>query len=342
MIATDRGPVCFGEKDGSLFLRTTFPSQARKTKSAQSGGIEIRSFFENQQSPRWVRHAGYKNQKGESFSAIVGGGKAKAEFGEGSTYWFDDSLTFMVTPASIEVRDCFFPTNFLQSSVEHRVPDDDRMVFIAKQLEKVRLGMRDQVGRVTYPQIPAHEGVRDIEQKLVEELKQHDVALMLEQMGAWVDAELAVRPWCVAMLGKHLILSCGTRFNICESGRLLESFETPSPVQSIRVSHRFTRPRVILGLDNGVMMQWSKADDYRSCMIDGSARNSQSCFVRTGHVAVAHDAGIDLYENQGFKVKLLATHASTQGFVAVEAESDAFWTLTKEGLVQRWNTNLVQ
>ena len=85
-------------------------------------------------------------------------------------------------------------------------------------------------------------------------------------------------------------------------------------------------------------MQWSKADDYHSCVIDDSAKNSQNCFVRTGHIAIAHDAGVDLYENKGLKVKLLATHTSTRGFVGIEAESDAFWTLTKDGLVQKWNT----
>ena len=338
MIPTERGPVCFGERDGTLFLNPTFPSQSPKKKSAQGGGIEIRSFFENEESPRWVRHAGYKNQRGEAFTAIVGGGKAKTEFGEGSMYCFDDALTFLVTPASINVRDCFFPTNFMYSSAENRVPDDDRVLFIAKQNEKVRLGMRDQVGRVAYPQFPAHPGIRNIEQKIAEELIRQSVALTHEQMEQWIASEMMERRWCVAKLGKQLLLSCGTSFCFSEADTILQPFEALSPIQSIRVSNRFTRPRVILGLDSGVMMQWSKADDYHSCVIDDSAKNSQNCFVRTGHIAIAHDAGVDLYENKGLKVKLLATHTSTRGFVGIEAESDAFWTLTKDGLVQKWNT----
>ena len=47
---------------------------------------------------------------------------------------------------------------------------------------------------------------------------------------------------------------------------------------------------------------------------------------------------VTCYENKGLKVKLVAKCASTRGFVGIQAESDAFWTLTKGGLVQKWNT----
>ena len=83
-------------------------------------------------------------------------------------------------------------------------------------------------------------------------------------------------------------------------------------------------------------MQWLKADDFKSCIIDDSARNSHSCFVRTGHIVIAHDAGIDLYGNQGFKIKLVSSHVSDLGYVAIESDQKAFWTLTKMGLVQKW------
>ena len=67
-------------------------------------------------------------------------------------------------------------------------------------------------------------------------------------------------------------------------------------------------------------MQWLKADDFKSCIIDDSARNSHSCFVRTGHIVIAHDAGIDLYGNQGFKIKLVSSHVSDLGYVAIETD----------------------
>ena len=338
MIPTVRGPVCLGEKDGTLFLRATFSSNSSGTRGGQSGGIEIRSFFESRESPRWVRYASYQNQRGESFAVVVGGGKTTVEFGQGSAFGFDGALSFMITPASVDVLDCSFPANYMSSSSENLALEDDRAIFLAKQHGKVRLGTRDRVGRVTSPQFPAHEGILEIEQRIEEEFYRHTIALPQEQKRAWIEAEMSERRWCVAKLGRQLLLSCGTNFNFCESGQLQESFESASPIQSIRVSNRFTRPRVILCLDAGVMMQWSRADDYHFCMIDDSATNAQSCFVRTGHVAIAHDAGIDLYENGGLKVKLLASHTSTQGFVAIEAESNAFWTLTKGGLVQKWST----
>ena len=343
MIPTARGPLCFGDRDGALLVQPMFPSQSPKKASSFDGGVEIRSFFPSIDTPRWLRYAGSNLQDGDSFkvigsfTVIVGGGNAKTEFGEGSAYWIDDELAFHITPASADICDCSYPSDFRPSSPASRVsPDSSNTLFVTRSQGHVRLGIRDFVGRVSYPSFPPKDGFRDFEKMISQELNLQLPNATQSEEYHWIAAHLASLRWCVARHDTQLLLGCSTRFNVYDPSSLLQSIEVSSPIESMRVSNRFTRPRVILGLNFGVMMQWLKADDFQSCMIDDSARNSHSCFMRTGHVAIAHDAGIDLYSNQGFKINLVASHFRDKGYVAIDADQNVFWTLTKDGLVQKW------
>ena len=337
LIPTARGPLCFGARDGALLVQPMFPSKPLKKTSSFGAESEILSFFPSIDTSPWLRYAGSKSQTGESFMVIVGEGNTKAEFGEGSSYWLDDRLTFYVTPASTDICDCSYPSDFGPSNPASRVLlDSSNTFFVTRSQGQVRLGIRDIFGRVSYPSFPPKDGFRDFEEMISHEMNlQLPNATQAEEF-QWIAAHLACLKWCVARHDTQLLISCGTRFNVYDPSTLLQSIEVFSPIGSMCVSNRFTRPRVILGLNSGVMMQWLKADDFQSCIIDDSARNSHSCFMRTGHVVVAHDAGIDLYSNQGFKIKLIASHVSDRGYVAIETDQNVFWTLTKDGFVQRW------
>ncbi len=337
LIPTSRGPLCFGVRDGALLVQPMFPSESPKKASRFGRGVEIRSFFPSIDTLPWLRYTGSKTQTGESFMVIVSNGETKAEFGEGSAYWLDERLTFYVTPASTEICDCTYPSDLGPSSPTSRIlPDSSSTFFVKRSHGQVRLGIRDFFGRVSYPSFPPKDGFRDFEEMISQKMGLQLPNATQSEEYEWIAAHLTSLRWCIAKHDSQLLLSCNTRFNVYDPSRLLQSIEVSSPVESMRVSNRFTRPRVILGLNSGVMMQWLKADEFQSAMIDDSARNSLSCFVRTGHIAIAHDAGIDIYSNQGFKIKLVASHVSPQGYVAIETDQDLIWTLTNEGLVQRW------
>ncbi len=337
MIPTARGPLCFGERDGALLVQPMFPSKPLKKNSRFGVESEILSFFGVLDTSPWLRYAGSTTQTGESFMVIVGAGKAKAEFGEGSSFWLDDRLTFHVTPASTDICDCSYPFDFGPSNPASRVLlDSSNTFFLTKSHGQIRLGLRDMLGRVSYPSFPPKDGFRDFEEMISQQMNLQLPNATSAEEYQWIAARLASLKWSVARHDTQLLLGCSTRVNVYDPSTLLQSIEVSSPIESIRVSNRFTRPRVILGLNSGVMMQWLKADDFKSCIIDDSARNSHSCFVRTGHIVIAHDAGIDLYGNQGFKIKLVSSHVSDLGYVAIETDQKAFWTLTKMGLVQKW------
>lgn len=337
LIPTARGPLCFGERDGALLVQPMFPSKPLKKTSRFGVESEILSFFGVLDTSPWLRYAGSATQTGESFMVIVGEGKAQAEFGEGSSYWLDDRLTFHVTPASTEICDCSYPFDFGPSNPASRVLlNNSNTFFLTKSHGQIRLGIRDMLGRVSYPSFPSKDAFRDFEEMISREMNLQLPNATSAEEYQWIAVHLASLKWRVARHDAQLLISCGTRFNVYDPSTLLQSIEVSSPIESLRVSNRFTRPRVILGLHSGVMMQWLKADDFQSCIIDDTARNSHNCFVRTGHIAIAHDAGIDLYVNQGFKIKLVASHVSDLGYVAIETDQEVFWTLTKDGLVQKW------
>ncbi len=337
LIPTARGPLCFGERDGALLVQPTFPSAAAARNTDGFKGDAIRSFFPERETSPWLRYARSKTRKGESFQVIVGEGHAKAEFGEGSAYWLEDGLELYIIPASTDICDCSYPSVLKASSpASHVLPGCEHIVFLTRNQGQVRLGERDIVGRIIYPSFPSKDGFRDFEKMISQDMNlQFPNAIQADEY-QWIAARLASLKWCVARHDTQLLLGCSTRVNVYDPSTLLQSIKVSSPIESMCVSNRFTRPRVILGLNSGVMMQWLKADDFQSCIIDDSARNSHSCFVRTGHIVIAHDAGIDLYGNQGFKIKLVASHVSDLGYVAIETDQKAFWTLTKMGLVQKW------
>ena len=376
MIPTQRGPLCFGEKDGTLLVQPTLESKAgektdgqgvdlgetrsgsregfrqiarqaetlgefRYDKSSPFGhaGVEVRSYFGSEDVPRWLRYASNDTRQGEAITVMIGGAQAKAEFGAGTAYWIDNELSYRITPASGDVRDFFYPQGFLNFRSDSLPSQTDYAVFLASHLGQVRLGVRDPLDRVSYPQWSHDVGLSQLEQLVLRGLKQHigpnDFSDTV--FANLVAAEMLSNKWCIAKQESQLLVGCGTQFQVYDSLKPTHSTELSSAIESIRVSNPLTRPRALLGLNTGVLMHWMKADGYPSRLIDDSAKNSHSCFLRTGHIAIAHDSGVDLYSNQGLEVKHVASHSCTSGFADMSADQRAFWTLTKQGLVQKWD-----
>lgn len=345
MIPTQRGPLCFGEKEGTLLVRPSFASEASKKMDAQ-GIVEIRSFFRNEAAPRWLRYVGCNTLKGESFAVMVGGGQAKAEFGEGLAFWYDNALTFKIAAAGPHVHDFFYPANYLTSGWESERNESGSAVFLSSNLGQVRLCMLDALGHVSHASLHEWGGMTQFEQmimhgarRLIKELGKNPEDFTEGEQAAWIAAEMLKRRWCIAKQDTQLLIGCGTQLQVFDSLKPAHAKEVLASIEWIRVSSPFTRPRALIGLKSGVMMQWLKADQYHSCMIDGAAQNSHSCFLRTGHIAIAHDTGIDLYSVNGFKINLVASHASNREYVGIAADQGFFWTFAKNGLVQKWDAN---
>ena len=310
-----------------------------KSLAFGQGGVEIRSFFASEDVPRWLRYASRDTQQGESITVMIGGAQAKAEFGAGTAYWIDQDLSYQITPASRDVQDFFYPQGFLNFRSDSLPSQTDYAVFLTSHLGQVRLGIQDPLGRVTYPQWSHEGGLSHLEQLVLHGLKQHiDPSVFSDSVLAnLVAAEMLSNKWCIAKQESLLLVGCGTQFQVYDSLKPTHSTELSSAIESIRASNPLTRPRVMIGLKAGVLMHWMKADGYHSRLIDDSATNSCSCFLRTGHIGIAHDAGIDLYSNRGLEVKHVASHSSTSGFADISADQQAFWTFTKQGLVQKWD-----
>ena len=46
---------------------------------------------------------------------------------------------------------------------------------------------------------------------------------------------------------------------------------------------------------------------------------------------------VDLYSTKGLELKHVGSLATANGFADISADQKAFWTLTKQGLIQKWD-----
>ena len=325
MIPTLRGPLCFGENNGTLIVQPGwFESGGKGRKPSEhaskqpGGGFEIRSFFTNETTQRWIRSSGITGNGNETFLCFIGGSNGSSILREGSTYWYDGALSFRIVPANPKILDCFVPPE-LRENVLENVPEGTIVHEQGVVLEDcdygVRLGIIDRERHISYPIQTLSEDFADITDDLP-----------------------AIPEWRIAKHKWQTVIACGQRLRIYNSTQLVHSEELPHRVESLTVSNRFSRPRIVIGMSQGVMIQWLMNDEFRSLQIDRHAKNSKACFLRTGHIAIAHDDGIDVFANRGVRVLHHSNDNSNRSYAAIVSDPSCFWTLTEDGLVQKWTT----
>jgi len=321
MIPTLRGPLCFGEHNGTLIVQPGwFESGGRGRKPSEhaskqpGGGFEIRSFFTNVTAQRWIRSAGMTDNGNETFLCFIGGSSGSSIFREGSTYWYDGALSFRVVPANPKILDCFVPSELVEKVPEGTIVHGQG-VLLEDCDTGVRLGVIDRERHISYPVQTLSEDFADITDDLP-----------------------AMPEWRIAKHTSQTVIACGQRLRIYNSTQLVHSEELPHRVESLTVSNRFSRPRIVIGMSQGVMIQWLESDEFRSLQIDRHAKNSKACFLRTGHIAIAHDDGIDVVANQGVRVLHHSNDNSNRSYAAIVSDPSCFWTLTEDGLVQKWTS----
>jgi hypothetical protein len=177
----------------------------------------------------------------------------------------------------------------------------------------VRLGIIDRERHISYPTKTLSEDFADITDDLP-----------------------AMPEWRIAKHDSQTVIASGQRLRIYNSTQLVHSEDLPHCVETLTVSNRFSRPRIVIGMSQGVIIQWLKSDEFRSLQIDKNAKNSKACFLRTGHLAIAHDAGIDVVANEGVRVLHHSNDNSNRSYAAIVSDPICFWTLTEDGLVQKW------
>ena len=336
LVPTSRGPMCFGDRDGTLFVQPAWHeenySRGKPHERTKGGAFEIRSFFANSGGRRWIRHSGRVKNEVESFIGMLGGSNGKNAFQEGSSFWYDSALCFRMIPANTEVFDYFFPHEFGISEDNESIVQG---VFLHKCEGQVRLGTYDICSKIYYPIQTVFEDFqngmeRDVKKLLAESNLDSD---SMREVGMQYVLEM---PWRISKHKTQTLISCGTQLHIYESVKRIHSDDFSHAIESIQISNRYARPRAIIGMSEGVVLQWLKHDNFQSLKIDDSARNSHSCFLRSGHIAIAHDAGVDVYSNQGYQVKLESAKQCNQNFSSIAADEEVFWTITNDGLVQKW------
>ncbi len=321
MIPTLRGPLCFGEHNGTLIVQPGWLESGGGRKPRQhasmipGGGVEIRSFFSNETAPRWIRSSGRTGNGTETFLCFVGSSSGSSLFREGSTYWYDGALSFRIVPANPRILDCFVPPELIEKAPEGTI-GHEQGVLLEDCNSEVRLGTLDRERHVYYPIQNLNQDFADFPSDLP-----------------------AMSKWRIAKHQSQTVIARGQQLRIYHSTELVHSEDLPHGVESLTVSNRFSRPRVIVGMSQGVIMQWLKSDEFRFLQIDRHAKNSKACFLRTGHIAIAHDDGIDVVANQGFRVAHNFNYSSNRAYAAIVSDQFYFWTLTEDGLVQKWPTS---
>jgi tetratricopeptide (TPR) repeat protein len=319
MIPTLRGPLCFGEHNGTLIVQPGwFESGGSGRKPSEhasmqlGGGFEIRSFFTNVTAQRWIRSAGKTDNGNETFLCFIGGSSGSSIFREGSTYWYDGALSFRVVPANPKILDCFVPPALVENLLEGTIVHEQG-VLLEDCDSGVRLGLIDRECHISYPKQTLSEDFADINDDLP-----------------------AMPEWRIAKHKSQTVIASGQRLRIYNSTQLVRSEDLPHCVETLTVSNRFGRPRIIIGMSQGVIIQWLKSDEFRSLQIDKNAKNSKACFLPTGHIAIAHDDGIDVIANEGYRVSHDSNYISNRSYAAIVSDPLCFWTLTEDGLVQKW------
>jgi tetratricopeptide (TPR) repeat protein len=321
MIPTLRGPLCFGEHNGTLIVQPGWFESGGKGRKASEhasmqpgGGFEMRSFFTNETAQRWIRSSGMTGNGNETFLCFIGGSSGSSIFREGSTYWYDGALSFRIIPANPKILDCYVPPDLVEKVPEGTI-EHEQGVLLEDCDSGVRLGIIDRERHISYPIQTLSEDFADITDDLT-----------------------AMPEWKIAKHKSQTVIACGQRLRIYNSTQLVYSEELPHRVESLTVSNRFSRPRIVIGMSQGVIIQWLESDEFRSLQIDRHAKNSKACFLRTGHIAIAHDDGIDVVANQGVRVLHDSNDNSNRSYAAIVSDPSCFWTLTEDGLVQKWPT----
>ena len=147
-------------------------------------------------------------------------------------------------------------------------------------------------------------------------------------------------PWRIGGTRSNLIVSCGNQINLLNEGKIVFEHELFSPICSLSMNSPWSSPRAILGMERGIAVQYLRStDDYRTCVLDRELQSPRGCFLPSGQILVAHQAGVNLYSVRGNRSTMDGTYrhkGSPITIAAVETDELFVWTLTTSGILQKW------